>query len=84
MNYDGYRELGITISATMIKDYFKCLKKIKLNKFNKPGEKAACERAVNDYERFFKSERFALYCPVPGEKVIRTIKERIENEVNDK
>ena len=43
--------------------------------------------AVNDYERFFKSDRFHLYTDVSGESIIRVIRQRVktdyEKEINN-
>ena len=78
--YDPYKALGNEIVTAMVKDYYNCLARLKLKKWKTEHEKTDMTRAVYNYERFFKSDRFKLYTDFPGPKIIRIIKERIENE----
>lgn len=81
-NYDGVKELATCIVTQMVKDYYKCLVNLKNNNFKTTREKLDTIRAINDYEQFFTSERYKLYNTFPGEKIIRVVRERINNESN--
>ena len=79
--FDPYKALGNEIVTTMVKDYYNCLARLKLKKWKSDHEKMDMLKAVLNYESFFKSDRFTLYTDFSGPKIIRIIKERIENEV---
>ena len=81
--FDPYKALGNEIITAMVKDYYNCLARLKLQKWKTDHEKMDMLKAVLNYEGFFKSDRFRLYTEFPGTKIIRIIKERIENEVNN-
>lgn len=78
--YDGVKELATRIVTQMVKDYYNCLVNLKKDNFKKPKDKLDTIVAVNNYEEFFTSGRFLLYSNFPGEKIIRIVRERVENE----
>ena len=82
-NYDGVKELALTIVTQMVKDYHNQLLKLKLNDFSTERKKRDAQRAVIDYEHFFKSDRFKLYSNFDGRKIIRIINERVKDETID-
>lgn len=80
--YDGIKELAICIVTQMVKDYYKCLVDLKKDNFKTTRDKLNAIVAVKDYEDFFKSDRFLLYTKFPGEKIIRIVRERVNDETN--
>ena len=81
-NYDGVKELATLIVRQMVHDYHVALYKLKHDLYIKTKDRLDAIRAVHDYEAFFLSDRFKLYCDVEGKKIIRVIRERVENEEN--
>ena len=78
--YDGIKELATRIVTQMVKDYYKCLVDLKTNNFKTTRDKLNAIVAVKDYEAFFTSDRFLLYTKFPGEKIIRVVRERVNDE----
>ena len=87
MDNECWNDLALSIVTQMVKDYYFCLMHIEKNDFTTPRKKLETINAVNDYERFFKSERFHLYTDVSGESIIRVIRQRVktdyEKEINN-
>ena len=83
MDNEGFKDLALAIVTQMVRDYYSCLMKIEKNDFTTPRKKIETVKAVHDYERFFKSDRFHLYTKVSGDSIIRVIRERVKKEYED-
>ena len=80
MDNEGFKDLALAIVTQMVKDYYVCLMHIEKNDFITPRKKIETVKAVHDYERFFKSDRFHLYTDVSGESIIRVVRQRVKTE----
>lgn len=87
MDSEGWKDLALSIVTQMVKDYYVCLMHIEKNDFTTPRKKLETIKAVMDYERFFKSDRFHLYTKVSGDSIIRVVRQRVktdyEKEINN-
>ena len=80
MDSDGWKDLALSIVTQMVRDYYSCLMKIEKNDFTTPRKKLETIKAVMDYEKFFKSDRFHLYTKVSGDSIIRVVRQRVKTE----
>ena len=83
MDNDGFKDLALAIVTQMVKDYYNCLMRIERNDYTTARQKLETIRTVNDYERFFRSDRFHLYTRFSGDSIIRVIRERVKKEYED-
>lgn len=80
MDNEAWKDLALAIVAQMVRDYYACLMKIEKNDFTTPRKKLETIKAVMDYERFFKSDRFHLYTKVSGDSIIRVVRQRVKTD----